>query len=59
MLKVYDFICADCGKEFEKLVKSIADIECPLCGSTHTQKQVSAPSFKVTGQGQYSSKMKV
>ena len=56
---MYDFVCHDCGREFEKLVKSIADIECPFCGSTHTQKQLAANSIKVNGQGAYTNKMKV
>lgn len=59
MLKMYDFKCNDCGKEFEKVVKSIADIECPFCGSTHTQRQLSANSIKVNGDGAYTNKMKV
>ena len=59
MLKMYDFVCHDCGREFEKLVKSIADIECPFCGSTHTQKLLAANSIKVNGAGAYTTKMKV
>lgn len=57
--KLYDFVCHDCGKEFEKLVKSIADIACPYCSSTHTERKLSANSIKVTGQGAYTTKMKV
>jgi len=59
MIKVYDFECYDCGKTFEKAVKSIADIECPFCGSTHTQRKITAPSIKVNGEGAYTNKMKV
>ena len=59
MLKFYDFKCQDCDKVFEKLVKSIADIACPYCGSTHTERQLAANSIKVGGQGAYDSRMKV
>ena len=57
--KLYDFYCLDCGKEFEKLVKSFADIECPLCGSTNVSRLLSAQAIKATGSGVYSTKMKV
>jgi putative FmdB family regulatory protein len=59
MLKLFDFKCHDCDNEFEKLVKSVADITCPKCGSTHTSRVINKAAFKVTGQGQYTSKMKV
>lgn len=59
MLKMYDLKCNDCGKEFEKLVKTLADVECPYCGSTQTEKMFSANAIKVKGAGAYTQKMKV
>jgi len=59
MLKMYDLLCTDCGKEFEKLIKSFADIECPFCGSLSTTPLPSAASIKVNGQGAYTNKMRV
>lgn len=57
--KVYDFKCKECNKDFEKLVKSVSDVECPFCGSLNTEHQLSANSIKVNGQGAYTNKMKV
>lgn len=59
MRKLYDFICKECEYPFEKLTTLTEKIECPNCGSLNTERQFSPTSFKVTGQGQYSSKMKV
>jgi len=56
---MYDMLCTDCGKEFEKLIKSFADVECPYCGSLSTTPLPSAASIKVNGQGAYTNKMKV
>lgn len=57
--KIFDFLCHDCDKRFEKLTTHPFNIECPYCGSTHTEKQLGGSSFKVTGQGAYTNKMKV
>ena len=60
MIKVRDYVCAECGEQFEKFVTHDSDlVECPKCGSGKTTQTASASSFKVTGQGQYSSAMKV
>lgn len=57
--KVHDFNCQECGKQFEKFVKTTEGVECPFCGSVKTQQQLSATSFKVTGRGTHDSRMKV
>lgn len=59
MRKLRDYLCTDCGKEFEKLVKDGTQVECVYCGSTKTTVQFSPNAIKVTGQGAYSQKMKV
>ena len=59
-MKVRDYLCSDCGYFFEKFVKHDSDkVECPKCGSLNTQSTLSASSFKVTGEGAYTQKMKV
>ncbi|MBM4425130.1 MAG: zinc ribbon domain-containing protein [Chloroflexi bacterium] len=43
-MPIYEYECADCGEEFEKLVKlseAAAKPECPNCGGKHTQKRLS------------------
>lgn len=60
MIKVFDYICSECGNQFERFVKKTdLSVECPECGSTKTVQTVPSTAFKVTGQGQYTSKMKV
>lgn len=59
MYRMFDFRCRECGHLFEQLLKPTERAECPLCGSLQTEQMPSASSFKVTGQGAYSGKMKV
>ena len=59
MIKVRDFKCSDCKYEWEKFTKDGHAQECPRCGSGDVVQQVSGSSFKVTGQGAYTQKMKV
>ncbi len=60
MIKVRDYICNECGHQFEKFQTSEVELqECPRCGSGNTQQSAAGPSFKVTGQGAYDSRMKV
>jgi putative FmdB family regulatory protein len=53
---IYEYYCADCEIEFDKLVKlSDASVvqDCPECGGRHTHKKLStfATSGGSTGQG--------
>ena len=53
---IYEYTCADCKTDFDKLVKlSDANVkqDCPECGGRHTQKKLSsfATSGGSTGQG--------
>jgi len=60
MLRVHDYQCTDCDHVFEKFVKATDTLpKCPVCLSTKTTKIATRAAFKVTGQGQHSSKMKV
>lgn len=51
-MPIFDFLCTECGHQFEKLVPGgTAKLECPECGAM-SNKQVSAPAapqFKGTG----------
>jgi putative FmdB family regulatory protein len=44
-MPLYDFICADCGKESEILI-ALSDDQprCKECGSLNLEKKISAPS---------------
>lgn len=42
-MPIYEYACAACGKEFEKLVRMSAPApECPNCKSTDLRKKLSA-----------------
>ncbi|MBM3325954.1 MAG: zinc ribbon domain-containing protein [Calditrichaeota bacterium] len=43
-MPIYDFICRNCGKQFEQLTPynwQSAGVTCPLCGSVELDKAVS------------------
>lgn len=54
-----DFVCRDCGKEFEKMTNDIHFVECPHCGSFACTFLHAPQAIKVNGQGAYSNKLKV
>lgn len=57
-MPMYDFICTECGCQFERIVKTGADQECPHCGAA-AQKQISAPAKPVfKGSGFYETDFK-
>lgn len=54
-MRVFDFYCNECDNLFEKFVSSgqtEKKMECPYCGSTNTEKRLSAPAgFQFNGKG--------
>ena len=45
-MPIYEYMCSQCGKRFEKLVRRIADADnatpaCPDCGHDDTQRVMS------------------
>jgi len=54
-MPIFDFKCEACGYSKE-LLRKISDpilTECPECHKETFKKQVSAPSFQLTGSGWY------
>lgn len=51
-MPIFDYICTECKKVFEKLVRTdTAKVECPSCGGS-AEKKVSAPGhFSGSGDG--------
>jgi putative FmdB family regulatory protein len=43
-MPLYEYLCSDCGKRFEKLQKTEekVKVECPACGSDAVLKQMSS-----------------
>ena len=54
-MPIFDFNCKECGKTFEKLVKSSDNPpECPSCGSRNTTKdEIQRFGFELKGIGVY------
>lgn len=59
-MPIYDFQCSSCGHKAEvmrKISATSVDI-CPECGAETFSKQLSAPSFQLTGSGWYATDFK-
>lgn len=59
-MPIYDYQCTSCGFKDEVMRKiSAANVEaCPQCGAEAFSKQLSAPSFQLSGSGWYATDFK-
>ncbi|TWI02775.1 putative FmdB family regulatory protein [Luteimonas cucumeris] len=59
-MPIYAFRCAECGHQFDRLQKlSDPDPEtCPDCGAHAVGRQLTAPSFRLSGSGWYETDFK-
>lgn len=59
-MPIYDYQCSSCGYKAEVMRKiSATNIEpCPECGAETFSKQLSAPSFQLSGSGWYATDFK-
>jgi putative FmdB family regulatory protein len=51
-MPIYEYLCDDCGTQFEKLLRSsqnTADVACPSCGEPHVTQRLS--TFAVPANG--------
>jgi putative FmdB family regulatory protein len=51
-MPIYEYACDDCRADFEVLVRSDEQPECPTCGSTKLAKQFSVPAAHASGTSQ-------
>ena len=59
-MPIYAFECAACGHEFDRLQK-MSDPDptmCPACGAEQVKRQLTAPSFRLSGSGWYETDFK-
>lgn len=59
-MPIYGYACTDCGHTLDELQK-IADaplVDCPACGQPTLKRQLSAPRFRLKGQGWYETDFK-
>ena len=40
-MPIYEYVCQNCRKRFEALVRASTTVECPSCKSTTLEKQMS------------------
>jgi len=53
-MPIYEFVCPDCGWEFEELLRNSAEADstpCPACDSKYVLKKISVFSAKTNGSG--------
>lgn len=58
-MPMFDFVCTDCQKSFEALVRGSTPPACPACGSTALEKQMALSSIKTSsthGQAMHAAK---
>jgi len=59
-MPIYAFECASCGHQFDRLQK-LSDADptvCPECGAEQVRRQLTAPSFRLSGAGWYETDFK-
>ena len=59
-MPIYAFICTTCGHSFDRLQK-LSDPDpaaCPECGAAAVKRQLTAPSFRLSGGGWYETDFK-
>ena len=54
-MPIYEFICNDCGTEFEKLLSFSATVTpiCPTCQGENVKRQMGLPAVHFKGSGWY------
>ncbi len=59
-MPIYDYQCTSCGfrKEVMRKISEPNLTDCPECGKSTFAKQLSAPSFQLTGSGWYATDFK-
>lgn len=59
-MPIYAFACTACGHHYDRLQK-LADpdpVACPECGADAIKRQITAPSFRLSGSGWYETDFK-
>jgi len=59
-MPIYGYVCKNCSHRFDVLQKMSDDplVHCPDCGEPTLQKELSAPKFRLKGQGWYETDFK-
>jgi putative FmdB family regulatory protein len=59
-MPIYGYACKECGHTLDALQKMADDplVDCPECGEPALKRQLSAPRFRLKGQGWYETDFK-
>ena len=59
-MPIYGYICRNCKHTLDALQKMSDDplVDCPDCGEPQLKRQLSAPRFRLKGQGWYETDFK-
>jgi putative FmdB family regulatory protein len=59
-MPIYGYACKECGHTLDALQKIADDplVDCPACGAAALKRQLSAPRFRLKGQGWYETDFK-
>jgi len=57
---IYEYACKSCGHTLDALQKMSEDplVDCPECGKASLKRLISAPRFRLKGQGWYETDFK-
>jgi putative FmdB family regulatory protein len=50
-MPIYEYICKQCGHQFEELVRADEKPACPACGKSQLERQWSVPAAHVVESG--------
>lgn len=56
-MPIFEFVCSDCSKPFEELLRSssaASEVVCPSCHSQNVKKKISTFAAKVSGGSSFS-----
>ena len=48
-MPIYEYLCGDCGQEFELLVRGNEKLSCPSCGKSKLNRQLSVSAAHTAG----------
>lgn len=59
-MPIYEYACKSCGHTLDELQKMSDDplVDCPACGKLELKRMISAPRFRLKGQGWYETDFK-
>ena len=59
-MPIYGYVCKTCDHALDALQKIADDplVDCPACGEPQLKRQLSAPRFRLKGQGWYETDFK-